>query len=141
MKKVSLIFFLLCVFSCKKNSQPQANNPVPSVPVSVMFYPNDASYFKLQTIGGWMYIDGGINGLVVYRKSQEEFVALERTSSYLPNNPAAKVKVMNDNFILRDTISDSRWRIFDGVVTKGPATWALRLYRTSYDGNVLKILN
>lgn len=129
------------LFSCNKKNQQANNNPVPSVPVNLKIYPNDPLYFKLQAIGGWQYIDGGINGIVLYRKSQEEFMAVERTSSYYPNNAAAKVQVMSDNFTLQDTISNSRWRIFDGTVTKGPATWALRLYGTSYDGNLLRIMN
>jgi hypothetical protein len=134
---------MLSLFSCRKKEPPVsvADHPVPSVPVQITIYPNDPLYFKLQAIGGWMYVDGGINGIVVYRKSEQEFVAVERTSSYLPDNPEARVKVMSDNFTLRDTISDSRWRIFDGTVTQGPAEWALRLYGTSYNGNSLRIVN
>lgn len=134
--------FLAALFACKKKTQnPVTDNPVPYVPLDMTIYPNDPLYFKIQAIGGWMYVNGGINGLIVYRKSQQEFVALERTSSYLPNNPSAKGKVMPDNFTVRDTISDSRWQIYDGNVTHGPATWALRVYGTVYDGNSLRIRN
>jgi hypothetical protein len=138
------VVLLAILFGCKKktNTQSAADNPVPYVAVDKSVYPNDPLNFKLQGIGGWIYVDGvGINGIILYHKSQQEFVAIERTSSYLPNNPAAKVKVMSDNFTCRDTISDSRWRIFDGVVTQGPAQWALRLYGTTYDGNVIRIRN
>lgn len=143
MKKILIIALLVSIISCKKkNKQSVSNNPVASVPVNVVLYPNDPLNFKIQAIGGWMYLDGkGVNGIIVYRKSQEEFVAIERTSSYLPDNAGAKVKVLSDNFTLRDTVSDSRWRILDGTVTKGPAEWALRLYGTSYDGNALRIVN
>jgi hypothetical protein len=138
-----IITFCMILFSCKKKqpTQPAQNNPVPSVLVDITIYPNDPLNFVLQGIGGWKYISGGINGIIVYRKSQEEFVAVERTSSYFPNDPNAKVKVQADNFSCRDTISGSKWRIFDGTVTNGPATWPLRLYGTTYDGNVLRIKN
>ena len=134
------IFLMVC-FACKKKTQNANNNPVPYVPVNITMYPNDPLYIKIQAIGGWMYISGGINGIIVYRKSEQEFVAVERTSSYLPNNTSAIVKVMSDNFTCRDSISDSRWRIFDGSVTQGPAQWGLRLYGTSYNGNSLNIRN
>ena len=88
-----------------------------------------------------MYVDGGINGLVLYRLSNEQFLAFERTSTQLPDNPAAKAFVQKDNFTLRDTVSGSEWRIIDGIVTKNPATWPLRQYGTNYDGNLLKIIN
>jgi hypothetical protein len=144
MKKILAILLILSICSCKKKSKTQsnANNPVPNIPVNFTVYPNDPLNFKVQSIGGWMYIDNiGINGVIIYRKSQEEFVAIERTSSYLPDNAAAKVKVAIDNYTLKDTISGSQWRIFDGTVTKGPAEWALRLYGTSYNGNSLVIKN
>ncbi|MBA3683619.1 MAG: hypothetical protein H0W73_21020 [Bacteroidetes bacterium] len=135
--------FLVAFVACNKKSKTQnaSDNPVPYVQVDMTIYPNDPLYFKIQAIGGWMYVNGGINGLIVYRKSQQEFVALERTSSYLPDNPAAKGKVMPDNFTVRDTISDSRWQMYDGTVSQGPAAWPLRVYGTNYDGNSLRIRN
>jgi hypothetical protein len=134
-------FFLVMVCSCKKKAQPANNNPVPSVAVQITLYPNDPVYYKIQAIGGWQYIDGGVNGIVLYRKSQEEFMALERTSSQLPNDPKAKVWVQSDNFTLKDTISGSTWRLIDAGVTKGPAQWPLRVYGTVYNGNSLAIRN
>lgn len=134
---------LVLAFSCgKKSNNAITDNPVPIVPVNYITYPNDPLNFTIQAIGGWKYVDNvGINGIIIYRKSQEEFVAIERTSSYLPDNKAARVVVLNDNFTLADTISNSRWRIFDGTVTKGPAEWALRTYGTTYNGNALTIRN
>jgi hypothetical protein len=136
---LALIFF--SIVSCEKETKSANDNPVPSVPVNISIYPNDPSYFNVQAIGGWMYIPGGINGIVLYRKSQEEFMAIERTSSYLPDNPKAAVLVQKDNFTLRDTISGSEWRMLDVIVMKTPAQWPLRLYGTSYNGNTLVIRN
>ena len=130
--------------SCHKKSQhTQAvrNSPVPSVSVNIAIYPNDPLNFTLQGIGGWKYVSGGINGIIVYRKSQQEFIALERTSSYYPDNASAKVKVQADNFTCKDTISGSKWQIIDGTVRNGPAEWPLRTYATNYDGNILRISN
>jgi hypothetical protein len=142
MKKYLVLSLCLLLVTCrKKKEEPVANHPVASVPVEISIYPNDPNNFKLQGIGGWMYFAGGLRGVVVYRKSNEEFVAVERTSSHLPDDDRAKVQVMKDNFSLRDTISGSEWSIFDGTVTKGPAEWPLRLYGTSYDGNLLRIRN
>jgi hypothetical protein len=141
-KIIVLITILFMGFACKKKqTKNNVNNPIPYVPVQITIYPNDPLNFKIQAIGGWMYWSGGINGIVIYRKSDQEFVALERTSPQLPNNPAAKAQVMSDNFTLRDTISGSRWRIFDGSVTQGPSEWGLQLYGTTFDGNVLRIRN
>jgi len=138
-----IITFSLLFVSCKKkkNTQQQAEHPVPYVPVDITIYPSDPLNFKLQGIGGWQYFNGGINGIIVYRKSQQEFIAIERTSSYLPDNAAAAVKVQSDNFTCKDTVSNSKWQIIDGTVTQGPAQWPLRLYSTNYDGNSVRIRN
>lgn len=142
----SLMFLTFITFvhlSCRKKEQPQQmkDHPVPSVPVQITIYPNDPLNFKIQGIGGWMYLNGGINGIVLYRKSQQEFVAIERTSTVYPENAGAKIKVLSDNFTCLDTVSGSKWQIIDGTVIQGPANWALRQYGTSFDGTVLRIAN
>lgn len=146
-RKISILF-LLAVSSvfcfCKKKNQVQDNIAYQTVNITI--YPNDPLYFKLQTAGGWVYINGGVNGIIVYRKtatnSPTDFVAIERTSTYLPDDSDAKVKVQSDNFTLKDTVSNSKWQIFDGGVLSGPANVGLRLYNAQFDGiNTLKIRN
>ncbi|MDF2447734.1 MAG: hypothetical protein K0R26_238 [Bacteroidota bacterium] len=143
---LSLPFFLFFFSFCKKKNQRVEDN-IAYQTVNVTIYPNDPLYFKLQTAGGWVYYDNaGINGLIIYRKTTTnnpgDFVALERTSTYLPDDPKARVKVQSDNFTLKDTISGSKWQIFNGAVMSGPATQNLRLYNAVFDGiNTLTIRN
>lgn len=131
---------------CKKKNQTIQDN-IAYQTVNITIYPNDPLNFKLQTAGGWVYYDNaGINGLIIYRKtttnSSSDFVALERTSTTLPDDPNAKVKVQADNFTLKDTISGSKWQIIDGAVMAAPATRGLRLYNAVFDGiNTLTIRN
>lgn len=126
---------LLSIGSCKKKAKTVQDN-IAYQTVNLTIYPNDALYFKLQAVGGWAYIRGGVNGIIVYRKAQNsaaDFVALERTSTQLPDNPDAAVKVQADSFTLKDTISGSTWRIIDGAILGGPTQRPLRLYSTFYD--------
>lgn len=146
-RKISIIVFLgfISLFAfCKKKSKTVQDN-IAYQTVNITIYPNDPIYFKLQTVGGWMYINGGVNGIILYRKttvnSSSDFVAIERTSTALPDDPNARVKVQTDN-TLKDTISGSKWQIFDGSLISGPATQNLRLYNAVYDGiNTLTIRN
>lgn len=139
-KIISAVVICLLAVACKK-AQQNNNNNVPYTPVNLTIYPNDPLNFKIQTPGGWMYFNGGVNGLIVYRKTTTDFVVIERTSTYDPNNFNARVKVQSDNFTCKDTISGSKWQIVDGAVTSGPATLPLKLYTNTYDGNALKIYN
>jgi hypothetical protein len=147
-RKISILFLLvfLSVFSfCKKKNQTVQDN-IAYQTVNVTIYPDDPLYFKLQTAGGWVYYDNaGVNGLIIYRKTATnaptDFVAIERTSTVLPNDPNAKVKVQSDSFTLKDTISDAKWQIFDGGIISG-ASQNLRLYNAVFDGiNTLTIRN
>lgn len=145
LKKIKIIsavvICLLAVSACKKKAQQVNNSNVPYTPVNLTIYPNDPLNFKLQTAGGWMYFNGGIHGIIVYRKTQTDFVALERASSYDSDNFDARAKVQSDNFTCKDTVSGSKWQIVDGAVMTGPATLPLRLYGTSFDGNTLRVFN
>ncbi|MEZ4922654.1 MAG: hypothetical protein R2780_05720 [Crocinitomicaceae bacterium] len=91
-------------------------------------------YSPLNAPGGYVYVDGGSRGIVVYRNF-DEFVALDRHSTYNSEDPCAVVQVDTINvFELVDTCSGSRYSIQTGVVTQGPAQWALRRYNTSWNG-------
>lgn len=125
------------VTSCKKQTPPATN--VPPALVDLTLYVNDPTNFKIQTIGGWIYYTAGVNGLIIYRKSQQEIITLERTSTADPNNAKARAIVQPDNFTCKDTISGSTWQIVDGAVMSGPATLPLKQYPTSFDGNVIRI--
>lgn len=139
-KIISAALICLLAVSCKKANENNNSN-VPYTPINLTIYPNDPLNFKIQTPGGWMYFNGGVNGIIVYRKTATDFVVLERTSTYDPNTFEARVKVQSDNFTCKDTISGSKWQIVDGAVTAGPATLPLKLYTNTYDGNALKIYN
>jgi len=139
---ILLLCILFCTSSCKKKAKAVQDN-IPYQTVNITIYPNDPSYFKIQSVGGWMYISGGVNGIIVYRKAQNsaaDFVAVERTSTYYPYDAYAAVKVQSDSFTLKDTISGSKWQIIDGAVMNGPATLPLRVYSTLYDNGTQALL-
>lgn len=147
-KKIKIISLIaiaigicLLTVACKKKAKQVQDNGVPYTPINLVIYPNDPLNFKIQTPGGWMYFNGGNSGLVVYRKTATEFMVLDRTSTYLPDDYNARVKVQSDAFTLKDTVSGSKWQIIDGAVMAGPATLALRIYNNTFDGNALRINN
>lgn len=137
-----VVSLFVCLSCKKKNNQQNTNYPIPYTPVNLTIYPNDATNFSIQAIGGWKYVNGaGVMGLIVYRKTQNDFLAIERASPENPTAPGSALKVQSDNFTLRDTIKNAKWQIVDGAPMNSTSQWQLRLYGTSYDGNVLRITN
>ena len=74
----TLIFLVTLMFlvSCHKNNQ----NPVPNIPVDITIDLGLPSYYSLQGVSGYAYVNGGSRGIIVYRKSLDEFVAFDRHS-------------------------------------------------------------
>ena len=83
MKIQKVVFLLLIIItsSCIKNN----NNPVPSIPFDITIDINLPSYNQLQGVGAWTYVVGGSRGIIVYRRSIDEFVAFDRHSPMDPN--------------------------------------------------------
>ncbi len=135
-KKFSvLLIFISVMLSCEKN-----NNQFPQVNVNINIYTNNPEFFNLNSPGGWMYLNGGVGGILLYRKSFDEFLAYDRASPYNPTYDC-KVEVNDDNVIISDPCSKSLFLITDGSVIQGPATFGLNIYNTYFDGQSLSIYN
>lgn len=113
---------------------------VPDVPVYITININQPAFFDLTVPAGWVYVTGGSRGIIVYRKSMDEFIALERHSPYQPEDNCAVV-VNDDNVIISDPCSDSQWLIMDGTIVQGPTAFALKTYSTTYSNSILTISN
>lgn len=127
-----LFFF----YSCKKDK-----DEIPNTYVNFYININSTQYIDLNPVGGWVYLTGGVRGIIVYRQSMEEFVALERNCSYQPSNECATVEVESSGMTAIDSCCGSRFLLMDGSLVNGPATRSLKLYQTSFDGNTLHIFN
>jgi hypothetical protein len=115
--------------SCEKNQ-----HPVPIVNVNFTINLDLPSYQPLINPGGVAYSTYGSRGIIIYRNF-DEFVALDRHSTYNSEDPCAVVDVNPDNqFELIDTCSGSRFAIYSGAVVHGPAEYALRRYYAQWDG-------
>lgn len=124
----SIIFFVGC---------KEENYPIPNVPVNITLNLDLPAYNNLNAPGGNVFIEGGSRGIVIYRDF-DNFVALDRHSTYNSSDPCAIVIVNPDNiFELIDTCSGSRFSIINGGVLEGPAKFGLKNYTTSWNGSYL----
>jgi nitrite reductase/ring-hydroxylating ferredoxin subunit len=125
------------VAGCKKEN----TSGVPFAGVDITINVNNPSYSDIQVPGGWLYLTGGSLGIIVYRKTLDEFVALDRHCPYLPGD-LCRVIVDESEVIARDTTCcQSAFLIMDGSVTEGPASIGLQQYQTSFNGTLLRIYN
>ena len=127
---------ILAVAGCKNQYQG-----IPNVNVDVCIYIQDPSYQNLAGIGSWAYVEGGSKGIVVYNLDNETYLAYERHCPYEPENTCSQVSIDDSNFFLEDTCCTSKYQLVDGSVVSGPASLPLKAYRTSFDGNIIRIWN
>lgn len=123
--------------SCKKDQR----GGVPLNVVDISINVNNPSYADLAVPGGWLYLSGGSLGLIVYRSSPTDFVALDRHCPYQPEN-MCRLVVDESQITARDTTCcHSAYLITNGTVTEGPAALSLQQYNTSFNGTTLRIYN
>ena len=133
---LSIFASTIAFLGCRRNL-----HPVPDIPFNININVNLPSYSGLQSIGGFAYVENaGVKGLVIYRRSMDEFVAFDRMSTAMGGDTCAPLYVDPDNLlILLDPCTESKFSLFDGSLIQGPAEWGLRGYRTIW--NVANILN
>ncbi|MGB0427311.1 MAG: hypothetical protein ACPGEC_00110 [Flavobacteriales bacterium] len=135
---ISAIIFL-SFFSCDNQ---QTNPDFPQVNVNLSIYPGTGTFYDLGAVGGWMYLGGGVNGLLVYRATQNGFMVYDRACPYDPTNPCEQIEVQNGGgFILEDQCCGSTYFISSGEVNSGPSTYNLKQYYSYYNGSELQIGN
>ena len=84
---ILLIPFLF--FGCNK----EENSVIPLVTVNININTNDPAYNSIAVPGGWIYINGGSRGIIIYRVSNDAFNAYDRHCTYDSGNSCALVSV------------------------------------------------
>jgi hypothetical protein len=140
-QKISvLILFLSSMLFLHCNEK---NDNIPDIYVNIELDLNNPDFTPLQYVGNYVYITGGVQGIIVYRKDAETFLAVERTCPHDPD--IGRVFVDEDGHFATDTIGcGSQFSLLvDGMVTKGPSKFPLKIYHTSFypNLNILQITN
>src|SRR5687768_11361446 len=136
----SLFLLIIVALSCSRCRDRNNTNQVPYVPVNITINVNQPDFFDLTVPTGWVYVTGGSRGIIIYRNSMDEFTALERHSTFEPENQCS-VAVDEDGVLISDPCSDSQWLIHDGSVVDGSASLPLIQYETSFQDPFLYITN
>jgi nitrite reductase/ring-hydroxylating ferredoxin subunit len=122
-------FILSLSFACKKDDGSQ----IPNVPVNLTLYLSLPEYSALNSVGNSILISGGYKGIIVYRKSIDGFAAYDRACSYDPTTTGAILEIDSSLVQAVDRKCGSRFNLFDGSISNGPATRPLRSYAAEYD--------
>ena len=118
-------------FSCKKSD---SNDTIPNVPVSFTISLSLPQYVTLNSVGGFVTIpEYGYKGIIVYRRSLEEFVSFDLACPYDPTVSNAKIEVDSSFITTVDRNCGSKFSLYDGSVQHGPATRPMKQYNSVYE--------
>ena len=163
MKHKILSFFcavalLFALQACE--SYPENPNR-PQTPFNFSIYPNTLQYQALNVTSGWIYLTSEVEstsrGIIVYRQSENEFLAYDRLP---PNEPNActdsqgnTTRMVVDFPFVVDRCNNAYYNILNGQLiirepdmipdfpTTGTSVYPLIQYHTTYDGNKLTVYN
>jgi hypothetical protein len=115
---------LFCCLSCSPDLSddqiPFTSFPDESIQVN--------QHASLQSTGGYLYLNSiGVRGVILYRKSENVFLAFERNCSYRPNEACATVDVDVSTLFMIDPCCGSSFN-FEGDPIGGAAWRPLRQY-------------
>lgn len=133
--KITLFFiFSILLINCNTTE-----NKIPYVYVNIVLDLDKPEFMELNAIGNYLYITGGVSGIIVYRDGLTDFLAYDRACPYDPE--CGRVVVNNTGYILVDTCCNSEFSLtMDGAVLKGPADKPLRKYITYYNENTNQLI-
>jgi hypothetical protein len=142
------ILTLALLFSCNKES----NDRLPLPPINLQINPNSTIYQGINFAGGWTYLtenDGALppsRGIIVYRLTEDQFLAFERTPPFKPDSCCNADKTVCTALIVDypyvlDTCTNSKYLILDGSPVSGPSHISLGMYVAEYNGSLLYIHN
>lgn len=126
---------LTLLVGCNRYDHPT----IPYADVDFYIYPNDALHYRLNTVGGYEYFTGGVNGIIVYRLDQWTFYAYDRACPYDWEEAGSWLWVDPSGLLLVDSLCGSTFNILDGNVVSGPAKYPARKYNTHFDGMRLRV--
>jgi len=146
-KNISLFLlvltFSLLTFSTSCSERNETVSCFPNAPISLQLNLNLPSYYKLQTVGSWVYVNevgSGTRGLIVVRVTSG-FKIYDRNAPHICPDTNTTLEVKNETTILCPQ-DNAEWILITGQPTS-VAKIAPKMYPYSFDANtnILSVYN
>jgi len=103
---------------------------------------NLPEYSNLQASGNSIFIDGGVEGIIIYHGVGNYYKVYDRNCSYEPSLTCSVIDSVNTGFAYCGCCPSMFSLEEDGVTRNGPALLPLKSYNLSLgNNNILRIFN
>jgi len=125
---LGLVFW---VYSCR----PYRHEILPYEPVNFTVYLTDPGFMTLQNPATYIYVTGGIAGIILYRLDAMTFLAYDRACPYDWDLTADRLEVDPNVLTISHRTCGSTFSILDGTVIRGPSNYGLLPYKAVFNGH------
>lgn len=145
MKHLSHLYLLtlLLVLVASACNKDETSN-FPNIQVDEVVFLNNPSNIDLAAPGGYVNIQGGYRGILVYRRfingGTDDFAAYDLACPEHFEQSCSVLEVSDDDTFLECPCNGEKYLIFDGGPSTG-ATTSLIPYNTSVSGQFVRIFN
>ena len=131
-----LMLFCLLFFSCQKEE-----DYIQNVLVNINLNLTLPEFSDLQTVGNYVFITGGVKGIIVYHQSFHIYKTYDRNCSYQPSMSCAKIDSVNSTIAICNCCDSKFLLDQNGKTINGPALLPLKQYPNNLSGDFLYIYN
>ncbi|MDD2385750.1 MAG: hypothetical protein PHP52_03105 [Bacteroidales bacterium] len=132
---LTTIILLSIISSCDKE------NRIPYVYVNFIVYPDLPEYVSIKTPGNFLYLTGGVEGILLYCQFTDEYLAYERNCPNDPYKTNAILDVDSTGLFLVCRNCGSKFSIYDGSIVDSPSKYPVLQYQTYLENQALYINN
>lgn len=125
------IFLLLMLSLASASTCDEDEDVVPYVYVNFEINLSNTDYFDLNAVGNAVMVNGGYKGIIIYRKSLEEFTAFDRCCTYDVDSDTTRLELDGARAVCPHCGAEFSLSL-DGMVLEGPAALSLKQYQVSY---------
>jgi hypothetical protein len=138
MKKVNYIL-IISVLICSCNSK---NDFIQNVYVNETIPLNLPEYSEVLTPGNSIFVEGGVEGIIIYHGVGEDYKIYDRNCSYEPSLACSHIDSVNSGIAYCGCCTSAFLISNIGEPINAPALLPLKAYKWSLDNNnILRIFN
>ncbi|MFD2568459.1 hypothetical protein [Pseudotenacibaculum haliotis] len=139
MKKAAFLLLTIIFLGCTSNTNN--NDCLPFISVNTSVNLDLPQFIDLQVPGGWAYVNGGHQGLIVYNINGVQFKAFDRLCPG-QNISSCSQMIVDSNLRILCQCDDSEFNILNGApLTEGVTCFAKEYLVENLNGSILRITN
>ena len=98
-------------------------------------------YDELKTSGNSIFVDGGVEGIIIYHGIGNEYKAYDRNCSYQPSLSCSVIDSVSSGIAYCGCCPSAFLINSNGEAINAPALLPLKSYNLSLDNNILRVFN